>query len=65
MKNGLVLKATEGLDYPVELVQTSKHKFTVTYGAEVTKGLLYSHAMTTFSDCVHHSLHCANNCTEG
>lgn len=58
MINPLVIEATEGLDTPVKLEQTSKYKYKVIYGLDISEGLCYNQAVIEFSYCVGHSREC-------
>lgn len=46
------------LDFGVSVDQTGVDRFTVTYGAEVHKGLNYTEAAKEFGLCVFHALAC-------
>lgn len=52
-------------DYPVELHQTSKHKYTVLYGAQKFERLTWLQAAHEFGECMFHSLECANKIDRG
>jgi hypothetical protein len=55
------IHASEGLDHPVTLEQTSKTLFTVTYGAQVTHKLSLYGALKEFNECIKHSAVCAGS----
>lgn len=42
----------------VELKRTSKHKYKVTYGKQITKGLDRVDALVEFVECIEHELQC-------
>ena len=42
----------------VELKRTSKHKFKVTYGLQIVKGLTRYEALREFNECIAHELQC-------
>lgn len=50
----------ESLAWPVTLTQSGAggKLFTVTYGAQVERGLTYSEACKSFGKCVFHALAC-------
>jgi len=50
--------ASCGLDSPVEVKQTSKHKYKATYGLDVVKGLDFDEAFDYFKEFVRHSMEC-------
>lgn len=44
--------------FPIELKQQSKHKFTVIYGSQVTKDLVYDEAANELGYAIMHGLAC-------
>ena len=42
----------------VNLIRTSKNKYEVVYGKQVTSGLTKDEAMEEYKNCIHHQLEC-------
>lgn len=55
----LKITATEGIDTPVTIEQTSKYHYRVTYHKHVREGLTFTKGMEEFANCVGHSRECA------
>lgn len=49
---------TLDLEFPIELAQTGKDRFTVTYGKQVTARLCYASAARELGNVIMHALAC-------
>jgi hypothetical protein len=54
----IILNAQYPNQYPVSIRQDGKHRFTVTYGKQVTSTLTYAEAAKEVGECIMHAFVC-------
>lgn len=51
--------AIKDIDFPLQLLQQKRNRFTVIYGLQIKKDLSYTEAAREFGYCLLHNLACA------
>lgn len=64
MKTTFVVEFDD-VPFGVKIEQTSKHRFTITYGQRITCNLSYAEAAKEFGECMFHALACDGKLENG